>query len=69
MVKRRKILIPQPRSRFLKVVCRVCGAENIVFSHATFPVRCKVCGTVLVKPTGGKAYIIRKHAEVVAELS
>lgn len=68
MVKRRKILIPQPRSRFLKVICRGCGAENIVFSHATFPVRCKVCGAQLVRPTGGKAEIIRKNAEVVAEL-
>ncbi|MEM1555339.1 MAG: 30S ribosomal protein S27e, partial [Desulfurococcaceae archaeon] len=47
-------LIPQPRSRFLKVVCKVCGADNIVFSHATFPSRCKVCGTQLVKPRGGK---------------
>ncbi len=68
MVKRRKILIPQPRSRFLKVVCKTCGAENIVFSHATFPARCKVCGTLLVRPTGGKAEIIREYAEIVAEL-
>jgi len=67
-MKRRKILIPQPRSKFLKVVCRVCGAENIVFSHATFPARCKVCGTQLVQPTGGKAMIIRENAEVIAEL-
>lgn len=68
MVRKRKILIPQPKSRFLKVICKVCDAENIVFSHATFPVRCKVCGTLLVKPTGGKAEIIKKNAEVVAEL-
>ncbi len=68
MVKRRRILIPQPRSRFLKVVCKTCGAENVVFSHATFPARCKVCGTLLVRPTGGKAEIIREHAEIVAEL-
>ena len=68
MVKKRKILSPQPKSKFLRVVCKVCGAENIVFSHATFPARCKVCGTVLVRPTGGKAEIIREHAEVIAEL-
>ncbi len=68
MVKRRKILIPQPRSKFIRVICRSCGAENIIFSHATFPARCKVCGTILVKPTGGKAYIIRENAEIIAEL-
>ncbi|MET1159440.1 MAG: 30S ribosomal protein S27e [Thermoprotei archaeon] len=68
MVKKRKILIPQPRSRFLKVMCKVCGAENIIFSHATFPARCKICGTVLVQPTGGKAKILKDKAEVIAEL-
>ncbi len=68
MVKKRKILIPQPKSKFLRVLCKVCGAENIVFDHATFPARCKVCGTVLVRPTGGKAEIIKEHAEVIAEL-
>ncbi len=68
MVKRRKILIPQPRSRFIKVLCKSCGAENIVFSHATFPARCKVCGALLVKPTGGKAVILRENADIIGEL-
>ncbi len=68
MVKRRKILIPQPRSKFIRVQCKSCGAENIVFSHATFPARCKVCGVILVQPTGGKARIIREHAEILGEL-
>jgi len=67
-VKKRRILVPQPRSKFLKVSCKTCGAENIVFSHATFPARCKVCGTILVKPTGGKAEILRDRAEIIAEL-
>lgn len=61
-------LIPKPKSRFLKVTCKVCGADNVVFSHASFPVRCKVCGTVLVKTTGGKAAILKDKAEIVAEL-
>ncbi|ACL11217.1 30S ribosomal protein S27e [Desulfurococcus amylolyticus] len=67
-MKKTKILIPAPRSRFYKVICRTCGAENIVFSHSTFPARCKVCGTQLVQPTGGKARILRDKAEIVAEL-
>lgn len=65
-MKKRKILIPMPRSRFYRVVCKNCGAENIVFSHATFPSRCKVCGVQLIEPTGGKAKIV--NAEIVAEL-
>ena len=57
-VPRRKILIPEPRSRFLLVVCPKCGNRQVVFSHATFPVRCLACGELLVKPTGGKAEIL-----------
>lgn len=65
-MKKRKILIPMPKSRFYKVICKNCGAENIVFSHATFKTRCKVCGIQLVEPTGGKAKIF--NAEIIAEL-
>jgi small subunit ribosomal protein S27e len=67
-LRKTKILIPAPRSRFYKVICRICGAENIVFSHSTFPARCKVCGTQLVQPTGGKVRILKDKAEIVAEL-
>ncbi len=56
-MKKRKILIPMPKSRFVKVKCPACGNEQIIFDHATFPARCLVCGKVLVKPTGGKAKI------------
>ncbi|PUA32164.1 MAG: 30S ribosomal protein S27e [Zestosphaera tikiterensis] len=57
-MKRSKVLIPMPRSKFLKIKCPSCGNEQIVFDHATFPVRCLICGTQLVKPTGGKAEVL-----------
>ena len=57
-MKKRKILIPMPKSRFVRVRCPSCGNEQIVFDHATFPARCLVCGTILVVPTGGKAKIL-----------
>ncbi len=63
--KRRKILVPQPRSRFLLVTCPQCGQRQVVFSHATFPVRCLSCGAELVKPTGGKAKILGKVIRVL----
>ncbi|MEM1628271.1 MAG: 30S ribosomal protein S27e [Desulfurococcaceae archaeon] len=65
-MKKRKILIPMPKSRFYRVICKNCGAENVVFSHATFPARCKVCGISMVIPTGGKAKIV--NAEIISEL-
>jgi len=64
--KRKKILIPQPRSRFLLVICPNCGNSQVIFSHATFPVRCLSCGIQLVKPRGGKAEILGKIERILA---
>ncbi len=57
-MKKRKILIPMPKSRFVRVRCPQCGHDQVIFDHATFPVRCLVCGTLLAIPTGGKAKIL-----------
>ncbi len=54
----RDVLIPKPRSKFLRVRCPNCGNEQIIFSHASIVVRCLVCGNVLATPTGGKAQIL-----------
>jgi len=51
------MLVPKPRSRFLLVRCLDCGNEQVVFSHATLSVTCRICGRVLARPTGGKAKI------------
>ena len=61
-----KVLIPQPRSVFLRVRCPDCGNEQIVFSHATSIVHCNVCGSTLTEPTGGKAKV---NGEIVAILT
>lgn len=65
MVKKRKILIPEPKSRFIRVRCPECGNEQITFDHATFPVRCIVCGKQLVEPRGGKARILGEIVKVL----
>lgn len=57
MPKYSKVLVPMPRSRFLLVRCPDCGNEQVTFSHAALAVTCRVCGRLLVKPTGGKAEI------------
>lgn len=64
-MKKRHILIPEPRSKFLAVRCPNCGNEQVVFSHATFPARCIICGTQLVSSTGGKCKL---HGQVVRVL-
>lgn len=55
---RKREIIPQPRSRFLEVKCPKCGNVQIVFSHATTIVRCRICGELLTEPGGGKARVL-----------
>jgi small subunit ribosomal protein S27e len=40
---------------FLKIRCTDCGNEQLVYSHASMPVRCHVCSKTLAVPRGGKA--------------
>lgn len=62
---KKSALIPQPRSHFLKIKCLKCGKEAIVFDYASSVVKCDVCDTLLVEPTGGKAKIHGKILEVL----
>jgi len=64
-LKKRKILVPTPKSRFVLVRCPDCGNEQVVFDHASMEVKCLLCGRVLTKPTGGKARI---EAEILQVL-
>jgi len=59
-------LIPQPRSRFIRVKCNKCGNEQIIFDRASTVVRCLRCNEVLAVPTGGKAELVgcKKIAEL-----
>lgn len=55
--------IPKPKSKFLKVKCKNCGNQMIIFSHASRNVYCILCGELLAKPTGGKAEILGEIIE------
>jgi len=46
-----------PSSKFLKVKCPDCGNEQPIYNKSQSQVTCLVCGTILAKPTGGKAEI------------
>ena len=41
--------------KFLKVSCRDCGNEAVLFDRAATLVSCSVCGSTLASPAGGKA--------------
>lgn len=58
--------VPKPKSKFLKIRCKNCGNEQVLFSHSTIMIKCSVCNEVLARPSGGKA--ILSNCEVIQEL-
>jgi len=50
---------------FVRVQCEDCENEQVIFSHATSEVNCKVCGKTLAVPGGGKAEINTEILEIV----
>ncbi|HDN83535.1 MAG TPA: 30S ribosomal protein S27e [Candidatus Altiarchaeales archaeon] len=55
----------ETRSKFLRVKCKSCGNEQIIFDRASTMVKCLVCEKVLAEPRGGKARI---YAEILETL-
>jgi len=66
MPKKIKDLVPQPKSRFLRVKCLNCGNIQIIFGCSAIDVNCLICGKVLLQSTGGKARILTKILEVLS---
>jgi small subunit ribosomal protein S27e len=64
--KKAQDLIPQPKSRFLRVKCLNCGNQQIIFGCSASDVECLVCGKTLLQSTGGKARILTKILEVLS---
>ena len=61
-----KQMVPEPKSRFLKVKCLECGNEQVVFGCSTTNVKCLVCEKPLLQTTGGKAKILTKIIDVLS---
>lgn len=49
------LVVGKQVAKFLRVRCTDCGNEQLVYSHASTPVKCQVCGKTLAVPRGGKA--------------
>jgi len=62
-----KRLIDMPRSKFLKILCKKCKHQQIVFDKPSSEVKCLNCGATLLIPTGGKGELV--EAKVIKELS
>lgn len=42
---------------FIRVKCKDCGNEQILFSRAAIEVKCLVCDSTIARPAGGKAIV------------
>jgi len=61
-----KPLIQLPKSNFVRIVCRKCKNEQIIFTKSATKIRCLKCSEILVEPTGGEAIIKGKILNVLS---
>lgn len=52
-----KQIISMPKSKFIKILCKKCKNEQVIYNKASTVVKCLKCGEELVNPTGGEAHI------------
>jgi len=55
----------KPESKFVKVRCKDCENEQVLFDKASTIVSCHICGSKLATPTGGKAKIKGELLELI----
>ena len=55
----------KPESKFVKVRCKDCENEQVLFDKASTIVSCHICGSKLATPTGGKAKIKGELLEII----
>ena len=52
-------------SKFIKVRCKDCENEQVLFDKAATVVFCHICGSKLAIPSGGKAILKGELLEVI----
>ena len=55
----------KPKSKFMKVRCKDCENEQVIFDRASQPISCHICGSKLAIPKGGKADIKAEVLEII----
>ena len=53
--------------RFLRITCKDCGNESVIFERASTVINCGVCGATLAQPAGGKASLVGSEVQEVLE--
>lgn len=64
---RKKVnLVQMTKSKYMRVICRKCKSDQMLYNKVATVVKCNKCGTVLAEPTGGEARIYGKVVEVLS---
>ena len=50
------------QSKFVKVKCKDCNSEQVVYGNAAMKIKCLVCGKTIARPRSGKTEI---NAEIM----
>jgi small subunit ribosomal protein S27e len=53
------------KSKFIKVRCKDCENEQVLFNKASTEVSCHICGSKLATPSGGLAKLKAEILEVI----
>tara|TARA_Y100000310_G_scaffold211572_1_gene212320 strand:+ start:4761 stop:4928 length:168 start_codon:yes stop_codon:yes gene_type:complete len=53
------------KSRFIKIRCKKCKNEQIIFENAASKINCLVCQELISTPTGGKSDIKATPLEAI----
>ena len=59
-------LIQLTKSKYMRVICRKCKNDQMLYSKVATVVKCNKCGVVIAEPTGGEARIYAKVVEVLS---
>jgi small subunit ribosomal protein S27e len=64
-MKKHNIMIPKPRSNFVKIECESCQNPMILYTYSTKTILCKSCNTEISINTGGQSQIKGKILETL----
>ncbi|WP_458719460.1 zinc finger domain-containing protein [Candidatus Nitrosocosmicus sp. R] len=64
-MKKHNIMIPKPRSHFVKVECDSCKNIKVLYTFGTKPISCPSCNAELLVNTGGQAKILGNILETL----
>ena len=62
----KKDLVKMPKSKFIRIMCKKCRKDQVVYNKAATLVKCLNCGEELLVPTGGESIVKGKVLEFLS---